>query len=61
LVIDELGQAMFELTWQIVVLEQDLVVHGAVVPFDLALAHRISERSRVPTQRILMASMNSIY
>jgi hypothetical protein len=28
---DELGQALFELTRQVVVLEQDLVVHGAMV------------------------------
>ena len=35
-VIDELGEALFELTWQVVVLEQDLVLHGAVVALDLA-------------------------
>ena len=40
-VIDELGQTLFELTGQIVVLEQDLVLHGAVVALDLALGHRV--------------------
>ena len=35
-VINELGQALFEQTWQVVVLEQDLVLHGAVVALDLA-------------------------
>ena len=29
------------MTWQVVVLEQDLVLHGAVVAFDLALGHRV--------------------
>jgi hypothetical protein len=39
---DELGEALFELTWQVVVLEQDLVLHGAVVALDLALGHRVT-------------------
>src|SRR5271167_3630196 len=38
---DELGQARFELSRQVVVLEQDLVLHGAVVALDLALGHRV--------------------
>ena len=41
--IDELGQALFELTWQVVVFEQDLVLHGAVIALDLALGHRVIE------------------
>ena len=40
-VIDELGDARFQLTGQVVVLEQDLVLHGAVVALDLALGHRV--------------------
>jgi hypothetical protein len=40
-VIDELGQTLFELTRQLVVLEQDLVLHRAVVALDLALGHRV--------------------
>lgn len=40
-VVDELGQVRFELTGQVVVLEQDLVLHRAVVVFDLALGHRV--------------------
>src|SRR5258708_35925712 len=40
-VIDELGDARFQLTGQVVVLEQDLVLHGAVVALDLALRHRV--------------------
>ena len=40
-VIDELAEARFQLTGQIVVLEQDLVLHGAVVALDLALGHRV--------------------
>jgi hypothetical protein len=34
-VIDELGEALLELTWQVVVFEQDLVLHGAVIAPDL--------------------------
>src|SRR6266446_1800067 len=41
LVIDELGQTLFDLTWQVVVLEQDVVLHGAVVVLDLAPGHRV--------------------
>ena len=40
-VMDELRQTLFELTRQIVVLEQDLVLQRAVVAFDLALGHRV--------------------
>ena len=40
-VADELGQARFELSRQIAVLEQDLVLHGAMVALDLALGHRM--------------------
>ena len=40
-VIEELGQALFELTCQVVVLEQDLVLHGAVIALDLALGHQV--------------------
>jgi hypothetical protein len=40
-VVDELAQARFELTGQVVVLEQDLILHRAVVAFDLALGHRV--------------------
>jgi len=40
-VVDELGQALFELTRQVLVLKQDLVLHGAVVTLDLALGHRV--------------------
>src|SRR5271168_651579 len=39
--INELGVARFQLTGQVVVLEQDLVLHGAVVALDLALGHRV--------------------
>ena len=42
-VIDELGQGLFELTWQVVVFEQDLVLQGAVIALDLALGHRVIE------------------
>ena len=40
-VINELGEARFQLTGQVVVLEQDLVLHGAVVALDLALGRRV--------------------
>ena len=40
-VVDELSEARFQLTGQIIVLEQDLVLHGAVVALDLALGHRV--------------------
>ena len=38
---DELGEALFELTWQVVVLEQDLILERAMVALDLALGHRM--------------------
>ena len=40
-VVNELGEARFQLTGQVVVLEQDLVLHGAVVALDLALGRRV--------------------
>ena len=40
-VLDELVDAMFELTWQIVVFQQDLVFHRAVISLDLTLRHRV--------------------
>ena len=40
-VVDELADAVFELTWQIVVLQQDPVFHRAVISLDLALGHRV--------------------
>src|ERR1700688_966214 len=38
---DELSHARFELYRQVVVLEQDLVLHRTVITFDLALGHRM--------------------
>ena len=35
-ILDELGETLLELTRQIVVLEQDLVLQGAVVALDLS-------------------------
>ena len=46
-VIDELGEACLELTRQVVVLEQDAVLHGAMVALDLALGHRMVGPARV--------------
>ena len=40
-VLDELVDALFELTWQIIVLQQDPVFHRAVISLDLALRHRV--------------------
>jgi hypothetical protein len=40
-VLDELVDAMFELTWQIVVFQQDLVFHRAVISLDPTLRHRV--------------------
>ena len=40
-VLDELADALFELSWQIVVFQQDPVFHRAMIPLDLALCHRV--------------------
>src|SRR5258705_1692482 len=40
-VLDELLDALFELSWQVVVLQQDPVFHRAVISLDLALGHRV--------------------
>src|ERR1700746_3386421 len=40
-VADELLDALFELSWQVVVLQQDAVFHRAVISLDLALRHRV--------------------
>jgi len=40
-VLDELADAPFELSWQIIVLEQDPIFHRAVISLDLALRHRV--------------------
>ena len=40
-VLDELLDAVFELSWQVVVLQQDPVFHRAVISLDLALRHRV--------------------
>ena len=42
-VLDELVDAVFELTWQIVVLQQDPVFHRAVISLDLTLRHRVAD------------------
>src|SRR5262249_22599354 len=38
---DELLDALFELSWQVVVLQQDPVFHRAMISLDLALRHRV--------------------
>src|ERR1700746_556600 len=38
---DELLDSLFELSWQVVVLQQDPVFHRAVISLDLALRHRV--------------------
>ena len=40
-VIDEPADAGLKITRQVVVLEQDLVLHRTVITFDLALGHRM--------------------
>src|SRR2546430_2474524 len=37
---DELLDALFELSWQVVVVQQDPVFHRAMISLDLALRHR---------------------
>src|SRR5258708_20342813 len=43
-VLDELVDALLELSWQVVVLQQDPVFHRAVISLDLALGHRVVRR-----------------
>src|SRR5512133_3615430 len=38
---DELLDAPFELSWQVVVVQQDPVFHRAMISLDLALRHRV--------------------
>src|SRR6516225_1177109 len=38
---DELLDALFELSWQVVVVQQDPVLHRAMISLDLALRHRV--------------------
>src|SRR5437016_8597901 len=38
---DELLDALFELSWQVVVVQQDPVFHRAMISLDLALRHRV--------------------
>src|SRR6266478_3524999 len=38
---DELLDAVFELSWQVVVVRQDPVFHRAMISLDLALRHRV--------------------
>ena len=40
-VLDEFRDALFELSWQVVVLQQDAVFHRAVISIDLDLRHRV--------------------
>ena len=40
-VLDELADALFKLSWQIVVFQQDPIFHRAVISLDLALCHRV--------------------
>src|SRR5437016_2084744 len=40
-VLDEILDALFELSWQVVVLQQDPVFYRAVISLDLALRHRV--------------------
>ena len=40
-IIDELSEAGFQLTGQVVMLQQYPILHRAVVAFDLALGHRV--------------------
>src|SRR5215471_292861 len=38
---DELLDALFELSWQVVIVQQDPVFHRAMISLDLALRHRV--------------------
>src|SRR5207237_9211334 len=40
-VADELLDALFELSWQVVVAQQDPVFHRAMISLDLAVRHRV--------------------
>src|ERR1700750_2331319 len=40
-VADELLDALFELSWQVVVVQQDPVFHRAMISLDLSLGHRV--------------------
>jgi hypothetical protein len=40
-VLDELAGALFKLSWQIIVFQQDPIFHRAVISLDLALCHRV--------------------
>jgi hypothetical protein len=40
-VLDELADALLKLTRQIIVLQQNPVLHRAVISFDLSLCHRM--------------------
>src|SRR5262249_40610801 len=40
-VADDLLDALFELSWQVVVVQQDPVFHRAMISLDLALRHRV--------------------
>ena len=40
-VLDEPLDALFELSWQVVALQQDPVFHRAVISLDLTLRHRV--------------------
>lgn len=52
-VVDGLGQTRLELAWQVLVLEQDLFLHRAVVAFDLApwISKGVIRVSRLESQR----------
>jgi hypothetical protein len=43
-VLDELADALFELSWQTVVFQQDPIFHRAVISLDLALRHRVARK-----------------
>src|SRR5260370_15848844 len=56
-VLDELVDAMFELTWQIVVFQQDLVFHRAVISLDLTLRHRVVRPAADMADAVILAAV----
>ena len=47
--LDEVGDGPFDLPWAVVLLESHDVLEGPMVPFDLALRHRMTRRVKLST------------
>src|SRR5262249_12269752 len=59
-VADELLDAVFELSWQVVVVQQDPVFHRAMISLDLALRHRVVRPAAAMSDAVVLEPLATL-